>query len=77
MPSPICATVLLLMLSFFLEGLGGGVDKGMCLLGGVCGTGMVSVPWIKAPHPPRFLLLLLASPAIQNRRLDELLEATC
>ena len=64
---------------FFFGGIGGGgvVDKGMCLLGGVCGTGMVSVPWIKAPHPPRFLLLLLASPAIQNRRLDELLEATC
>ena len=28
MPSPICATVLLLMLSFFLEGLGGGCRQG-------------------------------------------------
>ena len=31
-------------------GGGGGIDKGMCSLGGVCGTGMVSVPWIK-PSP--------------------------
>lgn len=33
--------------SFFLLFGGEGIDKGMCLLGGVCRTGMVSVPWIK------------------------------
>lgn len=37
--------------SSFIDALfffvGKGIDKGMYSLGGVCGTGMVSVPWIK------------------------------
>lgn len=73
MPSQICAAVLLLMLSFRE-----GIDKGMCSLGGVCGTGTVSVPWIKPlffPPPSHFT----STSGITNKRnrSDDWLEATC
>lgn len=66
MSSPICATLLSLTVYFslFLGGYGGVSDvyemggggrciiKGMCLLEVLCGTGIISVPWIE----PSFIL---------------------
>lgn len=51
-----------------------GGDKGMCSLGAVCGTGMMSVPWIK-PSLFSFPSPFLLAGTTNNKKIEELISS--